>query len=371
LGKKFGCTFAKAQMLRCAGTLLLFAGIQLLLQHVWMSSIDDSRRSIRQRRMIKGRDANISNWQFITYLNFHQPKPKWKVCGGALIADDWVLTAAHCIEDIYMNPKFVTVTIGRARRALEENRNGTYYVSKIIINKKYLELIGTFNATKQGYFNWDYDIALLKLNSSAASDVQVIDLPSRSLNISDAPSFRCTAAGWGSQQELSNKSIINGTLRYSPAVDLQEIDVPIVTKAHCRKFHGKEVSDLVFCGGNYTKGTMTSCLGDSGSPLICRDGSEVKPFIAGIVIGSEYYCRTGSQYMMFTEVAKYITWIDSHLKKSVGTQAPTQNSTSNPNFTQNSTSKPNFDSNASKTQSYFSMIVLTVTLTGFLNIHCY
>ena len=121
--------------------------------------------------------------------------------------------------------------------------------------------------------------------------------------------------GWGSQHELSNASISGGRIDYTPPDDLQEIDVPIVTKAHCRKFHGKEISDLVFCGGDHNQDTMTSCLGDSGSPLTCRKGISKKPIIAGIVIGGDYFCRTGNQYMLFTEVSKYITWIVSHLKK--------------------------------------------------------
>ena len=85
--------------------------------------------------------------------------------------------------------------LGRAKRSLEENRDRTYNVSKIIIHVKYLELMANYNATNQEYFNWDYDIALLKLNSPATNDVTLIELPSGSLNVSNEPSLHCTAAG--------------------------------------------------------------------------------------------------------------------------------------------------------------------------------
>ena len=100
---------------------------------------------------------------------------------------------------------------------------------------------------------------------------------------------------------------------YKLADALQEIDVPIPTKAHCRKFHGREVSDLVICGGGKRKGSMTICIGDSGSPLVCSDNPFTKPFVAGIAVGAAEFCRTGHYYNVHTEVAKYRRWIDNIL----------------------------------------------------------
>ena len=94
---------------------------------------------------------------------------------------------------------------------------------------------------------------------------------------------------------------------------LQEIDVPIPTKAYCRKFHGREVSNLVICGGGKEKGSMSLCMGDSGSPLVCSDNLLKKPFVAGIAIGTGDFCRIGYHHNFYTEVAKYGKWIDNIL----------------------------------------------------------
>ena len=56
-------------------------------------------------------------------------------------------------------------------------------------------MIANFNATNQEYFNWDYDIALLKLNSSATKEVEIVKLPSHSFEVSETGSMNCKAAG--------------------------------------------------------------------------------------------------------------------------------------------------------------------------------
>ena len=59
----------------------------------------------------------------------------------------------------------------------------------------FLDLIANFNVTKEGYFNWDYDIALIQLNISSNEEVEVIDLPPPSYNVSEVGTVKCKAAG--------------------------------------------------------------------------------------------------------------------------------------------------------------------------------
>lgn len=90
--------------------------IKLLTKSSFFRAIDDQGLNVRQKRMIRGRNADSIDWKFISYLTFHQSNPKWKICGGALIKEDWVLTAGHCVHDIFTTPEHITVTIGMCIR---------------------------------------------------------------------------------------------------------------------------------------------------------------------------------------------------------------------------------------------------------------
>eukprot|EP00794_Sanderia_malayensis_P008281 gene8281-9165_t len=264
-------------------------------------------RSLRQSRMVRGRDAYHFKWPFIVNLNFHQKNPKWKICGGTIIMKRWILTAAHCLEDIPKGPQFVTVTTGRAKKKTSFFRK--YIVDKVILHERYLE-INSINAT---HFNWDYDIALLRLTRDVQHPSTVIGLAHLNSSVSDISGITCKSAGWGRQKEFQSESEIRNQ-NYIPSANLQEIDVPLLSRDECRRIHGKEVTDLIFCGGTLKDQTMTGCIGDSGSPLICQNATSPDEIVlAGIMIGGNSFCRTGTEYMTFTDVAKYHQWINKNI----------------------------------------------------------
>lgn len=63
------------------------------------------------------------------------------------------------------------------------------------MHAKFLELISSPNETSEDYFNWDYDIALIQLNTSSSEQVDVVDLPSSLYNVSEVGKIKCKAAG--------------------------------------------------------------------------------------------------------------------------------------------------------------------------------
>ena len=71
----------------------------------------------------------------------------------------------------------------------------TYNVSKIIVHGKFLDLLSNFDDMDQESFSWDFNIALIQLNVSLSKEVEVIDLPPSSYNVSEVDTVKCKAAG--------------------------------------------------------------------------------------------------------------------------------------------------------------------------------
>uniref|UniRef100_A0A8C4FDR2 Peptidase S1 domain-containing protein n=2 Tax=Dicentrarchus labrax TaxID=13489 RepID=A0A8C4FDR2_DICLA len=204
------------------------------------------------------------------------------ICGGFLIREDFVLTAAHCIRS---NP--TSVVLGTHNLKKVDNRTMRYNVKTC----KH----PSFKNERQGN-----DIMLLKLSKNARLDKRVkpIRLPKTVIKIKD--NAKCRVVGWGfirTGGELSNK--------------LQVVDVPFVNLTVCKTRWRplNELPDDVICAGGY--GTKNGfCQGDSGGPLVC--GGEA---VGVVSFNMNRNCDYPNVPNVYTNISKYLKWIKDILKK--------------------------------------------------------
>ena len=200
-------------------------------------------------------------------------------CGGSLVREDWVVTAAHCV--LGDSPSNLQVKIGL------HNVNGTTgsvtrNVSEIIIHPSY----------NSNSLNNDY--ALLRL-SSPITNFEPIKLVTSDSH--DNEPVMSTTMGWGATSSGGSSSAI-----------LLEVDVPIDDS--CGSYSNSSITNNMVCAGD-SNGGEDSCQGDSGGPLIMTN-SDGEYELIGIVSWG-YGCAEAQYPGVYSRIYPKLDWFFGYI----------------------------------------------------------
>ncbi|CAH1788595.1 unnamed protein product, partial [Owenia fusiformis] len=213
-------------------------------------------------------------------------------CGGTIISSRHIITAAHCIKFLFRSQN-ITVKTGKHkltdREPYEQSR--TVQVSSIKIHEL--------------YENFDNDIAIIEVKPPLKLDnyTQPIAFPNiQEFSINQIDKKLCKVIGWG---DTAGIGTICKNLKLSHV--LMETEIKPQKDCILSTTDKKSVTDNMFCAGS--KKGKDSCFGDSGGPLMCRDGKRNNIWeIYGIVSwGPANSC--GKMSGVYTKVTNYIDWI--------------------------------------------------------------
>ncbi|PVU96206.1 hypothetical protein BB561_001322 [Smittium simulii] len=220
-----------------------------------------------------------------------------KSCGGALIAPNVILTAAHCLysNSTLINPSNYMIGVGSLNNVVVNNNR--YIASRTIAHPEYDENSGA------------NDIGLMILSKNVPANIAT---PTKIYKGKITTKLSSMSAGWG---KTSNGKTPNypSTLKY--------VDIMISTNINCKISNplwtgndGYEICTSVYKGRD-------TCYGDSGGPLLFKV-SGLMP-ILGVTAGavapgftSNPPCGVKDAITYYSNAAHHLKWIASAAKLS-------------------------------------------------------
>lgn len=234
----------------------------------------------QEKKIFGGTDALISEYPWQVYLVAGN-----LACGGSIIGNNWILTAAHCTRDQSGNTwaaSKVTVKAG-ANNPYDPSQGTVYQAAEVIPHEAYND-----NTLEN-------DIALIRLTSPITNpNTSVVHLVTQEDIVYGAidPGVMSWVTGWGLTHKNPNVY----------PTSLQKVQLPLITNLQASTVWHSIPSTVIMAG--YLNGNKDACNGDSGGPLVVPVLGEYRQ--AGLVSWGSSDCNT---YGAYTNVALFETWI--------------------------------------------------------------
>jgi len=247
-------------------------------------------------RIVGGEDAGIDEFPWLALLFYDTKKGLKYKCGGTLVGQRTIVTAAHCLEG-QLRDAFQFVRLGEWNAAEEEDCNEDDCADPPIDFKAKEFIIHPDRVAGKN----DDDLALIVLEEEPpyTDFIRPICLPYGPFAAPANSSQALIVGGWGS------------TTQYITLVSdvKQKLRIDHVPFDECKAvFQNLTVTldenKMICAGGKRKQGT---CAGDSGGPLMFFN--RMKSYLAGVVSFGTKPCAEVGIPGVFVNVWNYMDWI--------------------------------------------------------------
>eukprot|EP00095_Tigriopus_kingsejongensis_P009000 maker-scaffold963_size76285-snap-gene-0.15 protein:Tk09000 transcript:maker-scaffold963_size76285-snap-gene-0.15-mRNA-1 annotation:"af461035_1collagenolytic serine protease" len=220
------------------------------------------------QRIVGGQEAEPHSWPFIVALSIDDSF----FCGGTILSDQWILTAAHCLD----GAGYVEVTAGAHNQATLENSQVKLTSTTFTVNPDYdsiniIEDTAVIQLPEKLDLSGDF-IKAVKMATADPADGELV-----------------TSVGWGITSDFGSVSDV-----------LNQVDVPVLNYDECLDYWQGVLDPKQLCID--TKGSKGTCGGDSGGPTM-YNGAQV-----GITSFGGFSCTMDAPAGLVS-VAQYQEWI--------------------------------------------------------------
>ena len=236
----------------------------------------------RQTRIVGGTNARAGEFPWQVGL---VPRGGTRTfCGGSVINNRYVLTAAHCTAG--SSPSRIQVMLGDLRIGVSDAGERRYSVQRIIQHPQYV--------SPPWSRGWDF--ALLRLSSEItfSNTISPVCLPTAGQTYAGATAI---ASGYGRV----------GATR-PQATTLQHVRLPVWSQSSCTRRWSFLTSSMI-CAGGYASGGRSVCMGDSGGPLVTQVSGSFR--LIGVVSFGRP-CAVAGWPDVYGRVTAALSWISSN-----------------------------------------------------------